>query len=142
MQVKSSGFTLIELMIAVAIIAIIAAIAYPSYTSSVTKSRRADAKSKLLEVAQRQERYYTERNTYTATLTDLGYPSGTLKTENGYYAITAAATAGAGNTIANSYTLTATASGSQANDTKCGNFTLTHTNVKGVSVAGAAAQCW
>lgn len=142
MQLKSSGFTLIELMIAVAIVAIIAAVAYPSYTSSVTKSRRAEAKSKLLEVAQRQERYYTERNTYTVSMTELGYPSGTLQSENGYYTITAAASGGAGDTIANSYTLTATPSGSQANDTKCGDFTLTHTNIKGVSVAGAAAACW
>lgn len=142
MRLKPSGFTLIELMVAVAVVGILAAIAYPSYSSSVMKSRRTDAKAKLLEVAQRQERFYTERNTYTTTLADLGYPSGTLKSDNGHYTITAAASGGAGNTIANSYTLTATPTGSQASDTKCGNFTLTHTNVKSVSGTSAAADCW
>lgn len=142
MQLKSSGFTLIELMITVAVVGILAGVAYPAYTNSVIKSRRADAKSMLLEVAQRQERFYTERNTYTTNLTtDLGYTSVPLKSENGYYTITAGASAGAGNTIANSYTLTATPTGSQANDTQCASFTLTHTNLKGASGTNAAA-CW
>lgn len=59
-----AGFTLIELMIAVAIVAILAAIAYPSYQDSVRKSRRADAKAALLELAQFMERNYTEANRY------------------------------------------------------------------------------
>ncbi len=142
MQRKSPGFTLIELMITIAVIGILAAVAYPVYTDSITKSRRADAKAKLMEVAQRQERFYTERNLYTATLSELGYASGTLRSDSGYYTITVAATSGAGNTIANSFTLTATPTGSQANDEKCRNFTLTHTNVKGISGSGTATDCW
>lgn len=58
------GFTLIELMIVVAIVGILAAIAYPSYQDSVRKSRRAEGRTALMEVLQQQERYMTQRNTY------------------------------------------------------------------------------
>ena len=58
------GFTLIELMIVVAIVAILAAIAYPSYQDSVLKGRRAEARTALLELMQQQERYLTQRGTY------------------------------------------------------------------------------
>lgn len=63
----SKGFTLIELMIAVAVVGILAAIAYPSYQDSVRKSRRADAKSALLDAAH-ERTVFTENNQYTATL--------------------------------------------------------------------------
>lgn len=141
MRLKSSGFTLIELMVTVAVIGILAAIAYPSYTSSIIKSRRTDAKAKLLDLAQRQERFYSDRNTYTATLAD-DFGADALTSDNGYYTLSAAATTGAGNTIANSFTLTATPTGSQANDTICGNLTLTNTNVKDFSGTGTVAECW
>ena len=58
------GFTLIELMIVVAIVAILVAIAYPAYTDSVLKGRRAQARTAILELLQQQERYMTQRNTY------------------------------------------------------------------------------
>ena len=58
------GFTLIELMITVAIVALLASIAYPAYTDSVLKGRRAEARTALLELMQQQERYMTQRNTY------------------------------------------------------------------------------
>jgi len=62
----SAGFTLIELMITVAIIGILTSIAYPSYQDSIMKSRRVDAQGKLMSFANAMERYYTQCNTYPA----------------------------------------------------------------------------
>lgn len=136
--IKSRGFTLLELMITVAIVGILAAIAFPSYQQQIIKSHRTDGKTKLLEVAQRQERYYTDNNTYATSLTLLGYSSSPVNSDNGYYSIAAAAgTSG----IASSYVLTATRLGSQTKDTTCGNLTLSNTGVK--SATGTSpADCW
>lgn len=60
------GFTLIELMIVVAIVAILASIAYPAYTESIRKGKRAQARTALVELLQQQERYMTQRNCYLA----------------------------------------------------------------------------
>ena len=63
-QTKNNGFTLVELMIAVGIVGILSAIAYPSYQNSILKSRRADAKSGLLQLTNFMERLYTETGCY------------------------------------------------------------------------------
>ena len=63
-QRKIGGFSLMELMIVVAIVAILGSIAYPSYLNQVTKSRRTDAQAVLMEAAQFMERFYTENNRY------------------------------------------------------------------------------
>lgn len=65
-QWRSRGFTLIELMIVVAVVAILASIAYPAYTDSVLKGKRAQARTALLDLMQQQERYMTQNNTYLA----------------------------------------------------------------------------
>lgn len=64
------GFSLIELMIVVAVIGILAAVAYPSYTDSVLKGRRAQARTALVELLQQQERYMTQRNCYLGFTTN------------------------------------------------------------------------
>lgn len=64
LRTRSSGFTLIEVMIVVAIVAILAAIAYPAYTDQMRKTRRADAKAALMELSQGAERFYTQNGTY------------------------------------------------------------------------------
>jgi len=83
------GMSLLELMITVAIIAIIATIAYPTYSKYMQSARRAEGKSLLLEVIQREERYKTENLSYTTNLADLGYQA-PLASENGYYKISLA----------------------------------------------------
>jgi type IV pilus assembly protein PilE len=141
---KIQGFTLIELMVAVAIIGILAAIAVPSYQDSVTKSRRADVKGAMLGLANAMERHFTENNTYkeaagtSATPTDTGVPyiytvdTGTAK----YYDITINA---ADDTT---YTLWAAPKGAQSHD-KCGTFKLTNTGVKSFTGTGVTStDCW
>lgn len=146
------GFTLIELMIVVAIVGILVAVALPAYNQSVRKSRRADAKTALLDLAQREERYNSTANQYSGTATDLGYPTGTtfpISVQTGstsYYTISITPAPGDTATALPSTTFLATAapvSGtSQATDT-CGSFTLLNTGVQGVTGGtSSAADCW
>ena len=142
MKRNPRGFTLIELMIVVAVMAILVLIAYPSYDAFVTRTRRAEAKRELLALATAQERYFTNCNGYAAALdgsqancTGLGTGAATRRSENGHYLVSLA---GGGA----SYTLTATAQGVQAQDAICGNFTLTDTGTKTVSGTGTVEDCW
>jgi len=112
---SQNGFTLIELMIVVVIIGILAMVAYPSYQESITKTRRADGMALLTEIVNAQERYFTQNNTYTTDLTDLGYPSATnVESEEGFYKATAAVCAGA--TITTCVNVVGTGQGPQASD--------------------------
>lgn len=79
-----TGFSMMELMVTVIIVGILAAIAIPSYISYVTKSNRAVAKSKLLEVASRQEAHFADHKKYTDDLTDLGYVGQTVGVDRNY----------------------------------------------------------
>lgn len=142
MRAPRKGFTLIELMVTVAIVGILAAIAYPSYNNHVRKTKRAEGKTRLLQVAQLQERWFTEKNTYTTNVASLLGVAGTVYSSstndpNSGYQITAASAA-APATIANSFVLTATAQNDQVNDT-CGNLTLSSTGQK---TATGAGSCW
>lgn len=138
MKSTQSGFTLIELMIVIAIVGILAAIAIPNYTEYVRKSRRSDAKSSILEVTQRLERFYTEKARYTTSFTDIGYPAAVLDSSQGYYRLSISAGASG---IASSYTVTATAQGAQLADTACGNFSYGSDNTKSATGTLGAA-CW
>jgi len=144
---KTGGFTLIELMIVVAVMAILAGIAYPSYTEYTRKAKRAEAKTRLLQVAQLQERYFSENQTYTVNIASLLGVTGTVYSSenNGAtsgYQITAAAGTGTGQTIANSFVLTASPQLNQVEDTKCGTLTVAHTGAKTKSGTGTLSECW
>jgi len=120
-------------MIVIAIIGIIVAIGYPSYRNHVMKSHRTDGKIFMLEIADRQERFYSDRGTYTTTITDLGFANTT--SPKGHY--TVAITDDPSNDITVTYQITATAVGTQADDT-CDTFTVDSLGGKSSSPAG----CW
>lgn len=156
------GFTLIEVMIVVAIVAIITAIALPSYTQHVRKAKRTDAKVELLRIAQLQESYFVQNLTYADSLhieaggLGLAATGEDIKSEQEEYVITISAgravtttnTAGScdgtSTSACTSYTLTATPQGGQAND-GCNKFTLSNTGAKDVvdELTGYDVQrCW
>lgn len=135
-QRRTKGFTLIELMITVAIVGILAAIAYPSYLDQVRKSRRADAQSALLQAANRQERFYTTQYKYTKNLGELGIPS---ETENEAYTINI------DSADANGFQISANAQDDQEND-DCKKLTINQRGEKTANGRPTSApisqQCW
>lgn len=134
---KKNGFSLIELMMTVAIVGVLSSIAIPTYKNYSIKSHRVEGKSLIMEIMQRQEKYYTENNTYTTNLTLLGYSSSTVISEQGYYSLTAAAAADG---IINNVILTAQPIGSQASDSECGSFIMNSNGQKTTSTS--STTCW
>ncbi len=105
---RARGFTLVEVMVTVAIIAILASVAIPAYQDQIRKARRSDGQSLLLDIAQQQERFLTANSTYTQNMNDLGYAgsSSSQYSDEGNYS--ASVTLASGCVIANCYRLVAT----------------------------------
>ena len=144
---NQKAFTLIELMVAVAIVGILAGIAYPTFQDSVMKSRRANVKGVLLGLANAMERHYTEKSSYQGAAGSKSSPVDTgtawiytIPTETAsFYTVTIS------QATASTYTLNAVPTGVQVND-KCGTLTITHTGVKcpsdNATCASHTAGCW
>lgn len=135
------GLTLIELIIALAIMAILMALAYPVYDQQMQRARRADAISALQLIALAQERYYTVHGAYTISLSalDVAPSLQSGESENGYYVL-----ALSNNDDDQIFIATATATDAQLNDSNCQQFSLNQLNIKSALDANDAVKqdCW
>lgn len=140
------GFSLIELMIVVAVVGILAAIAYPNYQDYLAKSRRAEARTALLQLSQFMERYYTNNGRYVdnaGARPVLPFDEVPRDDANPYYLIGFDEDEVVGNEAV-AYVLQATRSGLMSND-KCGTLILTSTGARSIESADAGvglATCW
>ncbi|MGO9515172.1 MAG: type IV pilin protein [Steroidobacteraceae bacterium] len=141
-----SGYTLIEILVALAIVAILASVAVAAYTSEVQKSRRTDARSALLDLAGREEKLFSTTNAYSATPSDLGYaPVGTpfpITVGSGYYQVSVAAPDPNQAAGSPTYSITATAIGTQANDSQCLTLSVNQLGAQTSTGTGTASTCW
>lgn len=138
-SMRERGFTLVELMVVVAIATVLLTIAAAGYGTQIRKSRRTDAKTALLDLAGRQEAYFAVNNTYATTWSALGYSTAAgattapLTIGNGYYTVTIT------NVTNTTYTATAVpATPDQLKDTNCLFFTVTQTGAQ----TATNQNCW
>jgi len=150
MQIKknNSGFTLIEIMIGIAIVGILAAIAVPSYLKIVARSNRAAAQAQLLQAAQYMQRFYAANDSYLSDRTgnktvDQVMPASLQSAPQGgtvlLYQLDWVNYAPSQSTF--TLAMVPVAGQSMAND-PCGSFTITQTGLKGVTGSWTVAQCW
>lgn len=151
-SIAAKGFTLIEMMVVIAIVGVLAAIAYPNYQQYTLRSNRTEGQALLNDAAAREERYFAQNNVYVSAPGDLGKLNipNTTTSDSGDTATSSALSATGKYQLSVSkvdddggYTLTATPQGAQAADTKCGNLTLNAIGARGVSASGASVNdCW
>ena len=151
-RTRQSGFTLIELMITVAVIGILAAVAYPSYQGYIHRANRSAAQSFMMGIANKQQQYLLDARTFAggaSVLTDLALTVPTDVSSKYSFTVTCTMPAAAGNCTAAvgapNYIITATPIGGQlANDPKygnCGALTVNAAGAKG-QAGGTLAECW
>jgi type IV pilus assembly protein PilE len=148
---QQTGFTLIEILIIMAILGVIVAVAYPNYTEQMKKSRRAEAKVALVELVQMQESAFSDNNAYASALNTGGLLCATrgtclldnseLYTPKKNYILTIS------NATARGYTITATISttGQQQDDAQCRTFSINQKNQRTAANASGTdttAHCW
>ena len=147
---KTTGFTLIELMIVVVIVAILAAIAVPAYNDQTQRARRADGKASAMQLMSLQERFFTQYISYTSVLVGPGGCAGAAcglnlpdnTSTDGHYTLSLAAAPGGcavGGTSCRTYTITATPN---IADPKCTTLTITNTGQRGSTGTGGDEYCW
>lgn len=132
LRTRSSGFTLIEVMIVVAIVAILAAIAYPAYTDQMRKTRRADAKAALMELSQGAERFYTQNGTYDGYDAVMPYAESPRDSGTKFYDLNF-------NPNDQSFTLSAAPKNGQEDD-PCGTLTINQIGAKDSDDSNE--NCW
>jgi type IV pilus assembly protein PilE len=145
----TAGFTLIELMVTVAIVSILATIATTTYQSQVMRSRRTDARSALLDLAGREEKLFSTTNVYSSSPSVLGYGGATFPIPVGgsgtnYYNVSLVTPDPAQGGAPNTYLITATpiAGTQQAGDTTCTSLSVNQLGQQTATPAANAATCW
>ena len=145
-KLRANGFTLIELMIAAAVVAILAALALASYQRQTQQSRRTDARGALLSIAGREEKLKSVTNAYSNIPTNVGYTGpvgGPFVVGSGYYNVTIQVPDPTQAPVTpTTYLLTATAIGLQAGDTACATLSVNQLGQQTATGTGTAATCW
>lgn len=137
MKSRNRGFTLIELLVVMVVASILMMVAIPSYQQAVIKSRRADARIALNDVAQRLERCYTQFGAYDAA--DCGIADGDeIASKEGFYLVTATVAPVAG---LMTWSLSAAPQGAQADDTDCADLEMNAVGVRSATGSNTA-HCW
>ncbi|HEX3835973.1 MAG TPA: type IV pilin protein [Steroidobacteraceae bacterium] len=142
----AAGFTLIELMVTVAIAAILLSIVVPTYQAQVRKSRRTEAKTAILDFAAREERLYATQNAYSTDPVALGYTAagGSWPVSTGtYYQIEAPTSSAPTATTPGTFSVTVdpAPASPQLSDTTCASFTVTQTGAQSATGTNPSA-CW